>query len=153
MSKNLASALLNPQIITEKLKDDLLSGRVIPSTQSYLFISLPLGLIPKPNGSICRIHHLSHPQSSSVHNFISKKASNLRYTSLKKGTEMVLQAGRHCVIIKKDIKDPFCNIPVAPHMQWLLGFSWDQQTYQEVCLSFGLATSPFIFNIFVKVIY
>ena len=30
---------------------------------------------------------------------------------------MVLQAGRHCVIIKKDIKDAFCNIPVAPHVQ------------------------------------
>ncbi len=32
MSNNLASALLDPQIITEKLKDDLLSGCVIPAT-------------------------------------------------------------------------------------------------------------------------
>ena len=153
MSKNLASALLDSQIITEKLKDNLLSGQLIPFTQSYPFISSPLGLVPKPNGGLRRIHHLSHPRGSSVNDFISKEASNLRYTSLRKVTDMVLQAGRHCVIIKKDIKDAFRNIPVAPHVQWLLGFSWDQETYQEACLSFGLATSPFIFNLFAEAIH
>ena len=153
MSNNLASALLDPQIITEKLKDDLLLGRVVPATQGYPFISSPLGLVPKPNGGLRRIHHLSHPQGSSVNDFIPKEASNLRYTSLRKVTDMVLQAGRHCVIIKKDIKDAFRNIPVAPHVQWLLGFSWGQETYQEACLSFGLATSPFIFNLFAEAIH
>ena len=77
LSNNLASALLDPQIITEKLRDDLSSGRVIPATQSYPFISSPLGLVPKPNGGLRRIHHLSHPQGSSVNDFILKEASNL----------------------------------------------------------------------------
>lgn len=125
MSKNLVSALLDPQIITEKLKDDLSSGHVIPATQGYSFISSPLGLVPKPNDGLRRIHHLSHSRGSSVNDFIPKKASNLRYTSLKKVTEMILRAGRHCVIIKKDIKDAFRNIRIALHVQWLLGFSWD----------------------------
>ena len=117
MSKNLASALLDLQIITEKLKDDLSSGQVIPTTQSYPFISSPSGLVPKPNGGFCRIHHLSHPRDSSINDFISKEASNLRYTSLKNVTDMVLQAGCQCIIIKKDIKNAFRNILIAPHMQ------------------------------------
>ena len=152
-SKNLVFALLDSQIITQKLEEDLLSGRVIPATQKYPFISSPLGLVPKPNGGLCRIHHLSHPRGSSVNDYISKEASHLRYTSLKKIIKMILHAGRHCIIIKKDIKDAFRNIPVVPHVQWLLGFSWGRELYQETCLSFGLATSPFIFNLFAKAIY
>ena len=153
MSNSLAFALFDPQIITEKLKDDLLLRCVIPATQSYPFISSPLGLVPKPNGGLCRIYHFSHPRGSSVNNFKKKEASNLQYTSLRKVTDMVLQVGRHCVIIKKDIKDVFRNIPVAPHVQLLLGFSWGQETYQEACLSFGLATSSFIFNLFAEAIH
>ena len=152
-SKNLVSALLDPQIITQNLEEDLLSGRVIPATQKYPFISSPLGLVPKLNGGFRLIHHLSHPRGSSVNNYISKEASHLRYTSLRKIIKMILRAGRHCIIIKKDIKDAFRNIPVAPHVQWLLGFSWGRELYQETCLSFGLATSPCIFNLFAKAIH
>ena len=123
MSKNVASALLDPQIIIKNLKDDLSSGQVIPVIQSYLFILSFLGLLLKPNGGFCHIHHLSHPQGSLVNDFISKEASNLCYTSLTKVTVMILQAGYHCIIIKKDIKDAFLNIPVALHIQWLFGFS------------------------------
>jgi hypothetical protein len=60
----------------------------------------------------------------------------------------ILSAGRHCVIVKKDIKDAFRNIPVALNNQWLLGFSWNGQHYSETCLPFGLATAPLIFNLF-----
>ena len=90
MSKNLASALLDPQIIIEKLKDDLLSGRVIPAIQSYPFISSLLSFVPKFIGGLCRIHHLSHPRGSLVNDFILQEASNLRYTSLRKVTVMNL---------------------------------------------------------------
>ena len=61
-SKNLTSALLDPQIIAQKLQDNLRSGRVIPATQKYPFISSPLGLVPKSTGGLRRIHHLSHPR-------------------------------------------------------------------------------------------
>ena len=52
--------------------------------------------------------------------------------------------------MKKDIKDAFQNIPVAPHQQWLLGFEWENQYYKEACLSFGLSTAPFLFNLFAE---
>lgn len=53
-------------------------------------------------------------------------------------------------MIKRNIKDAFRNIPVAHHMQWLLGFEWKKHYYQETCLPFGLCTAPFIFNVFAE---
>lgn len=35
---------------------------------------------------------------------------------------MVLQASRHYIIIKKDMKKAFCDIPITLLIQWLLGF-------------------------------
>lgn len=100
MSNNLTFRLLNPQIITQKLKEDLLFGCVISTIENYSFISSPLGLVPNPNNSFYHIHHLSHPQGFSVINFIIKKASNPCYSSLKNVTDMILQTGHYYVIIK-----------------------------------------------------
>lgn len=63
---------------------------------------------------------------------------------------MVIQGGRSCIILKRDVKDAFRNVPVAPHQQWLLGFMWKEKYYKETCLSFGLSTAPFILNLFGK---
>ena len=63
---------------------------------------------------------------------------------------MIKTAGHHSLILKRDIKDAFRNIPIAPHVQWLLGFTWDGKFYKETCLPFGLATAPFIFNLFAE---
>ena len=61
-----------------------------------------------------------------------------------------MAAGRGCIILKRDIKDAFRIVLVAPHQQWILGFNWEGQYYLETCLSFGLRTAPFIFNLFTK---
>lgn len=122
VSCNLFSALLNPDVIQQKLKDNLLAGCVIPATQITSFISSPLGLVPKPNEDLRRIYHLSFPHGSSVNNFIPKEAANLKYATLENILARIRRAGRGATIMKKDIKDAFRNIPVAPHQQWLLGF-------------------------------
>ncbi len=51
------------------------------------------------------------------------------------------------------MKDVFRNNPVAPQYQWLLGFRWGGKFYKETCLSFGLATAPFIFNLFAEALH
>ena len=150
ISRNLSSALLDANVIQQKLKDDLLVGRVIPAAQINPFISSPLGLVPKPNGGLRRIHHLSFLRGSSVNDFIPKEAANLKYATLENILTRIRRAGRGATIIKKDIKDAFRNISVAPHQQWLLGFQWENSFYQETCLSFGLSTSPYIFNLFAE---
>ena len=85
-----------------------------------------------------------------MNDYIADEASSLSYTSLQRIFEKVLTAGRHAVLIKRDVKNAFRNIPVAPHMQWLLGFLWKGRYYQETCLPFGLSTAPFIFNLFAE---
>lgn len=104
--------------------------------------------MPKHDGGLRRIHHLSYPRGQSVNDHIPDGAGELRYTRFQEVLQMVIQAGRGAVILKRDVKDAFRNVPVAPQHQWLLGFSWKGKFYKETCLSFGLCTAPFIFNLF-----
>jgi hypothetical protein len=150
LSKNLKSSMLHPSTIKAKLLDDLQLGRVLSTSSDFPFISSPLGLVPKGDGGFRRIHHLSHPRGTSVNDFIPDDASKISYTSIKDIYAAILDAGRHCTIIKKDIADAFRNIPIAIDNQWLLGFEWEKQFYKEACLPFGLATAPFLFNLFAE---
>jgi len=134
--------------ISDKLISDLALRRVVLRNPSFPFISSPLGLVPKGDGGYRRIHHLSYPQGSSVNSHILEAASTIKYIKVTEIYKAILTAGRHCVIVKKDIKDAFRNVPVALNNQWLLGFSWNGQFYSETCLPFGLATAPLIFNLF-----
>lgn len=76
----------------------------------------------------------------------------MSYTRFQEVLQMVTMSGRHCIILKIDVRDAFKNIPVAPQHQWLLGFRWEGKFYKETCLSFSLATAPFIFNLFAEVL-
>ena len=62
-------------------------------------------------------------------------AGELRYTRFKKVLKLVIRAGRHCAILKRDVKDAFQTC------RWLLGFTWWKRFYKEMCLLFGLATA------------
>ena len=52
--------------------------------------------------------------------------------------------------MKRDLKDAFRYISIALSDQWLLGFFCDCFYWVERYLSFGLRTSSFIFDLFVK---
>lgn len=150
ISKNLKSARLDPDIITESIAADLAIGRVECRSDKSPLISSPLGLVTKSNGKLRRIHHLSYPEGSSVNHFIDKSAAYLCYTKFNEFLAMVAEAGRHSTVIKRDMKDAFRNIPLAPHIFWLFGFSWSGCFYSETCLPFGLRTAPFIYNLFAE---
>ena len=107
LSPNLQSALLDPGIIHQKLTEDLFNRCVVQTAPNTPFISSSLGLVPKHNGGYRRIHHLSHPSGASVNDFIDKKSVHLRYTSFQEVLNQVQNAGRHAIIMKKDIKDAF----------------------------------------------
>ena len=130
-----------------KIAENLSCGRTDISPP---FISSPLGFAPKLDGSWRRIHHLSHPPRRSTNDGIPVTARAVKYTCLDEVYAMVIQVGRGCTLVKKDIKDAFRNIPVAPANQWLLGFMWKGIYYKERCLPFGLGTAPFLFNLFAE---
>lgn len=147
--ENLASAIEDPSIIDNKLVEDIQLRRVVfVPTPIASFISSPLDLIPKHNGGFRQIHYLSHPKKKSVNDHISDGADELRYTWFHEVLDLILKAGRYSIIIKRDVKDAFGNVPVAPQHQWLLDFRWTNKFYKETCLSFGLVTALFIFNLF-----
>lgn len=116
LSNNLASALEDPATIEKKLHEDLASSRVTqlqePPTPPYIFS--PLGLVPKNDGGWRRIHHLSYPRGESVNDYIPDGAGELRYICFQEVLQLVTRAGRHCIILKWDVKDAFRNVPVAP---------------------------------------
>ena len=63
------------------------------------------------------------------------------------------KGGRSSFILKRDVKDAFRNIPLASHIRWLFGFSWEDNMYVEKCLSFGLCTAPYLFNLFAEALH
>ncbi len=149
LSENLTSALEDTEIIDNKLRDDLALQRVVEvKTPAPPFISSPLGLVPKHDGGWRKIHHFSHPRGHSVNDQIPDGAGEMRYTRFQDVMRMVTRAGKNCAILKRDVKDAFRNVPVVPQHQWLLGFKWRNKHYKETCLSFGMSTAPFIFNLF-----
>lgn len=155
LSQNLQSAQLAPATMTDKLAADIRLCRVtiIGLKPPIPFISSPLGFAPKHDGGLRRIHHLSHPRKTSVNAHIDAEASTMKYTCIKDILKLVVAAGRHCTIVKRDIKDAFRTIPVAPEDRWMLGFQWQGVYYMENFLPFGLSTAPFIFNLFAEAIH
>ncbi len=97
------------------MNEDLLSGRVILATRAMLFISSPLGLVLKPNGEFRPIHLLLFPRGSSIKDYIPKEVAKIKYATLENILTRISRADRAAVIIKKDIKDPLQNIPMALH--------------------------------------
>lgn len=63
---------------------------------------------------------------------------------------MILKVGPGAILLKKDLADAFRQVPVAECDWWLLGFHWDGAYWIDRFLSFGLRTSPYIFNLFAK---
>ena len=108
LSDNLKSAVLAPDMIEEKLFEEVALGRAS-------FMCSPLGLVRKPDGGYRRTHHLSHPPGCSTNDGINADIRHLQYPYFDDVVNMILEAGRGCVVVKRDIAYACRNIPVAPH--------------------------------------
>jgi hypothetical protein len=128
------------------------AGRLAPSIDPNLFIA-PLGMVPKPDGTLRRIHDLSWPPGASVNDAIPRDYGSLTYTTVDRVIEHVLSLGTGCIIMKRDIEHAFRNIPVDAASSRYLGFRIGKTDYQELCLPFGLRTAPLIFNLFAEALH
>jgi hypothetical protein len=155
LSQNYSTVALDPAGVTRQVDSDLSLGRIAVVDPIFPFISSPLGLVPKPNGTFRRIHDLTYPKHSkhSPNAGIIVGASSIEYIQFDDITEMILEAGKGCYLFKKDVKDAFRIIPVAPADRWLLGFMWNDHYYNENCLPFGLSTAPILFNLFAEALH
>ena len=124
LSSNLTSTFDDPHSIQSKLEDDLRLRRVVPTQPTFPFVSSPLGLVPNTTEACAGfttspIHKEapSRPHSPTIH------SNPICYRG--RFFDLVVQGRRHCLIVKKDIKDAFRIIPIAFNQRWLLGFEWE----------------------------
>jgi hypothetical protein len=65
---------------------------------------------------------LLHPEGNLVNDWIPSEYRTLQYTTIESIFDLLRTAGRGALLIRKDLKDAFSMILVAPYQRWLLGF-------------------------------
>jgi hypothetical protein len=151
-SKNLPTALAQPDIISSNLAHEISLGRVAGPFDNPPFPNFqvsPIGLVPKKHSAKFRtIFHLSFPKSgtASINASISKDDFSLQYVTIDNAIEGIKCLGQGCFLAKTDIEAAFRLIPVHPDDYELLGMHWNGKYYYDKVLPFGLRSAPFIFN-------
>ena len=86
-SKNLSSALENPEAVDLKLDKELSAHRLAGPFSDPPFETFhvsPLGVVPKKTpGEYRLIHHLSFPKGASVNDGISSEDSSVQYATIQ----------------------------------------------------------------------
>jgi len=150
-NKNLGSAKENPDFITKKIGQELVAGRLLPVRLEWLahVRTSPLGQVPKQPTGNRLIHHLSAPAGTSINDTIDKDDARAQYGSVDQATAALVERGAaRSWMFKIDFKDAFRHVRVRPQDVPQLGMHWDGTTYVDLCLPFGLRSSP---HLFVKV--
>ena len=127
--KNMRSAFEYPQVIDTKLAKEVALGRVLgpfdnqPTTPAYRIS--PLGVVPKKvPGEYRMIHNLSHPEGSSVNDYIPQELATVQYASIQNAISFIKDAETIVFMAKVDIESAFRIIPIAPKDTPLLGFKF-----------------------------
>ena len=89
---------------------------------------------------------LSSPSGHSVKEGIAKELASLSYVSVDEVVLRVLLLGRGAVMAKMDIKQAYRNIPVHTTNRYLLEMKWEERTFVDTTLPFGLQLAPMIFS-------
>ena len=153
MSDSLATPQDAPQVVKNDVKEKIQNGRVLKlDTLFTRFIYSPFGLISQFNGGWKRIHHLSYSRGPSVNCYIHKELGSPEYTTFDEAIKAVLKAEKRYILMKNNLANSFRHISVATCDWWLFDISWENIFSNKRFLLFGLCTSPFLFDLFVKVI-
>jgi hypothetical protein len=152
LSDNLPTANDDPNTLSSDIQKRAAAKQILlistDKPPNAPFISSPLGLTPKSDGTWRCIHHLSAPRGNSVNDYIPKEWATLTYTTFDQAMALVTQVGAGAWLVKRDLADAFRHIPVHPSDWWLLGFQWNNSWWADLRLPFGLRTSPAIFDLF-----
>jgi len=133
-SHNLPSSLVHEEFISEHL----------PPFHNMRCSGV--GAVPKKNGRLRLIHHLSSPAGNSVNDHISREDFSLQYVRIDDAIDHIMHYGTSAFLFKLDIKSAFRIIPVHPDDWHLLGIKWRDNYYYDMVLPFGLRSSPAIFD-------
>ena len=151
-AKNNDSINLLQKEAEAKINNELSAGRIrgpFPSSPLNNFISSPLSITEKKEQNKFRLlHNLSYPyDATSVNANIPTSASSVKFSSVNDAIN-ALKPLRTAFLAKTDIQNAFRLIPIHPNDQNLLGFSFKNQYYYDLCLPMGCSSSCQIFERF-----
>lgn len=149
---NLQSADDNPESITSDIAKEVAKGRMAGPFSSppgtYVLFS-PVGAVAKKDvDEYRRIHHLSWPRHTGRSVNASIDDIELRYASFDDALRIARRLGKGALFAKLDVKSAFRCIAVHPADRHLLGIEWMGQFFIDLCLPFGLKSSPAIWERF-----
>ena len=150
-SKNLKSAIDNPNIVSTNLAKEVALGHTAGPFTTPPFANLqvsPIGIVPKKHSDKFRnIFHLSFPKTGeSINSSIEKDDFSLQYIKIDDAIAALIRLGRGTYLAKTDIESAFRQFPVHPDDWELLGIYWNKSYYFDKVLPFGLRSAPYIFN-------
>jgi Reverse transcriptase (RNA-dependent DNA polymerase) len=67
--------------------------------------------------------------------------------------QVIAQSGPNSLLLKKDLQAAFRHVSTSPLDWHLFFFHWHEKYYIDTCLSFGLRTSPRLYNFFAEAIH
>ena len=148
---NMASALLNPQVIDNYLQSEVQSGRVAgPFSQPPLPVlhMSRFGVIPKRHqpGKWRLILDLSTPAGHSVNDGITGEDYSLQYMKVDDIIAGIMRLGRGSLMAKFDVQNAYRIVPVHTEDRQLLGMKWRGAFYVDMVLPFGVRSAPYIFT-------
>ena len=94
------------------------------------------------------IHNLSHPEGSSVNDYIPQELATVQYASIQNAISFIKNAETIVFMAKVDIESAFRIIPFALKDTPLLGFKWRDTYYMDLVLPMGCASACSIFEAF-----
>lgn len=149
---NHQSAYLQAEFLDHYIHKELSQQRISGpfSTPPHpLFVSSPLGIVPKKEPNSYRvIHDLSFPKGSSVNDLIPNTLTSVQYEDFDFVTNMIVKAGQSAFIANVDIQNTFRIMPIHPLDRHLFGFTWRHQFYYDNCLPMGCSLSCALFERF-----
>ena len=107
---------------------------------------------PKPNGSVRVILNLSAPAGLSVNDRICASEFPTVMSSTAKWLEVLDRAGVGCLMTKVDWSDAYKHLHVRREDLDLQWFEWLGRYFVELCLVFGAASSPGIYDRAAKIV-
>jgi hypothetical protein len=141
---NLPSATDNPLAVDDLLQAEILAGRMAGPFEAKPFPSTwvsPLGLVPKSDGGVRMITHLSFPEGKSPNDQIPDNLP-CPLSSFDEAAAMVAQQGNNTWMAKIDVKGAFRLVPVRRDHRQFVCYKWRGKYLVDYCLPFGMKSSP-----------
>ena len=155
-ARNCSSALKQPDIIDNYLREELAYGSIIGPFDKQPFPDFVMnrfGVIPKSEPGKWRlIADLSFPFKNSVNSKIPDEHVTVSYCGITDAIPKILELGRGTFMGKFDIKRAYRLLPVNSNDRKFLGMQWREKFYVDLALPFGLRSAPKIFSQFADIL-